>query len=196
MELLALALISPILGALLYWPLHEHPFRMTLLDRFMYVAVPALIAWQVLPHAWAEFGVLSIGVLLLGLSTPTLIERVSYSLAPHTDNMALVVGLSGVLLHTLLEGAVLASPEVRAAAAVILHRIPVGLMIWWLVRPLHGFWSAALAIGMVLATTVASYAVGARFVRDDYQGMDLYQTFVGGLLLHTVFHKVRHSHRH
>lgn len=196
MDQLALSLIAPILGALLYGWLHERPLRMALLDRFMYLAVPALIAWQVLPHAWAEFGILSIGVLLLGLCVPTLIEYFSRSLAPHMDDMALLGGLSGLLLHALLEGAALAAPGAGVSTAVFLHRIPIGLMIWWVVRPLHGFWNAALSIGMFLAVTVVGYAVGARLVEGGQEGMELYQAFVGGALLHTVFHKGRLSHRH
>ena len=74
---LALSIAAPVAGALLYGWLHAHPRRMKLLDRFMYIAVPALVAWQVLPHAWAEYGVLSVGVMLLGLGAPALIERVS-----------------------------------------------------------------------------------------------------------------------
>lgn len=196
MDQLALSLVAPVLGALLYGWLHERPLRMTLLDRFMYLAVPALVAWQVLPHAWAEYGILSIGVLLLGLGAPTLIEHFSHSLAPHMDNMALLGGLSGLLLHALLEGAALAAPEARVSTVVFLHRIPVGLMIWWVVRPLHGFWNAALCIGVILAATVVGYAVGARLLEDGHEGVELYQAFVGGSLLHTVFHKGRHSHRH
>ncbi len=196
MDQLALALAAPVVGALLYTWLHDHPRRMTLLDRVMYFGVPALVAWQVLPHAWAEYGVLSVGVILLGLGIPGLIERVSYSLAPHTDNVALVVGISGLSLHALLEGTALATPEASVSSAVILHRIPVGLLIWWLVRPRHGFWNAALGIAVVLAATLAGYAVGARVFEDGYEGVELYQAFVGGSLLHTVFHQGRHTHRH
>ena len=45
------------------------------------------------------------------------------------DDMALLGGLSGLLLYALLEGAALAAPEARVSTAVFLHRIPIGLMI-------------------------------------------------------------------
>ncbi len=196
MDQLALSIAAPVVGALLYGWLHHHPYRIALLDRFMYIAVPALVAWQVLPHAWAEYGVVSVGVMLLGLAAPALIERVSYSLAPHTDNVAMVVGISGLALHVLLEGAALASPEAPVSLAVIVHRIPVGLLIWWLVRPRHGFWIASLGIGTVMAATVVGFGIGARLLDEGYAGVELYQAFVGGSLLHTVFHQGRHTHRH
>ena len=89
---LAVAIAAPAVGALLYGWLHDHPVTVRLLDSVMYVAVPALVAWQVIPHAWAEFGLLTFLVLAAGMATPNLIERVSRALAPHTDNLAILGG--------------------------------------------------------------------------------------------------------
>ena len=193
---LAGALAAPVVGAVLYGWLHDRPGAVRIFDSFMYVAVPALVAWQVLPHAWAEYGMLAIVVLAIGIGIPALIERVSHVLAPHTDNLALLVGLSGVALHAFLEGAALAPDGSGIAAAVILHRIPVGLVIWWMLRPRHGFGGAALGIGAIAVATAAGYAVGTGLVDDPGRGVELYQAFVGGSLLHVVFHQSRHDHRH
>ena len=101
---LAGALAAPLVGAFLYGWLHGHPRAVRFLDGFMFLVVPALVAWQVLPHAWAEYGMLTLLVLALGSGTPALIERASHTLATHTDNLALLAGLSGLGLHALLEG--------------------------------------------------------------------------------------------
>jgi len=161
----------------------------------MYVAVPAIVLWQVLPHSWGNHGLLAILVLLLGTGTPSLIERTFRSLAPHADNLALVAGWSGLLIHAFLEGAALVSKDTGFAYAVILHRIPVGLMIWWILRPRHGFRGAAIGIGTIHVATVAGYAIGARVFADG-AGVDLYQAFVGGMLLHAVYHQGRRDHSH
>lgn len=190
------ALFALVVGALLYRWLHDRPGATRLVDGFMYVAVPALVAWQVILHAWADRSVLAIIVFGMGVATPTLIERVSHKLAPHADNLALLAGMSGLSIHGFLEGAALVSNASPVAPAVILHRIPVGLMIWWLLRPRHGFKGASLGIGAILVATVAGYALGTRFFGDDSGGAELYQAFVGGSLLHVVFHQVRHDHRH
>ena len=68
-------------------------------------------------------------------------------------------------------------------------------MIWWILRPRHGFRGAAMGIGTILAATVAGYAIGARVFADG-SGIELYQAFVGGSLLHAVFHQSRHDHNH
>lgn len=190
------SLAAPVVGAFLYRWLHDRPGAARVVDVFMYVAVPALVVWQVIPYAWAGYGVLAIVVFVLGAGTPAIIEFVSHRLAPHTDNLALLAGLSGLALHVFLEGAALVSTGVQIAPAVILHRIMVGLMIWWLLRPRHGFGGALLGIGVILVATVAGYAVGARVFEDGRGGVELYQAFVGGSLLHVVFHQVRHDHSH
>jgi len=193
---LAGSLLAPVAGALLYGWLHDRPYGVRLVDGFMYVAVPALVLWQVVPHVWASHGLLAIGVFVLGLGTPALIERISHRLAPHADNLALLAGMSGLSLHAFLEGAALVSNGIQLGLAVILHRIPVGLTVWWLLRPRRGFGGASIGIAAILAATVAGYAAGARFFGDGHGGVGLYQAFVGGSLLHVVFHQSRRDHSH
>ena len=123
------ALAAPLVGASLYGWLYSHARTVRYVDGFMFVVVPALVAWQVLPHAWAEYGMLTLLVLALGSGTPALIERASHTLAKHTDNVALLAGLSGLGLHAFLEGVALAPEGAVVTLPVILHRIPVGLVI-------------------------------------------------------------------
>ena len=190
------ALVAPVVGALLYRWLHDQPGTVRLVDRFMYVAVPGLVLWQVLPHAWAEHGVLAILTLAAGMGTPALIERASHAVAPHTDDLALLAGLSGLALHASLEGAAIAPEEAALGLAIILHRIPVGLVIWWMLEPRYGFVGGALGVGAVAVATLIGHAAGSAVVADHGSGVELYQAFVGGSLLHVVFHQSRHDHRH
>lgn len=193
---LAGVLAAPVVGALLYRWLHDRPDTVRLVDRIMYVAIPALVLWQVLPHAWAQYGVLALLSLGAGMSTPALVERASHAIAPQTDNLALFAGLSGLALHATLEGAAIAPEGAAVAPAVILHRIPVGLMIWWLLEPRYGFGGGALCIGAIAVATMIGYAAGSAVLVSYGSGVELYQAFVGGALLHVVFHQSRHDHHH
>ena len=189
------------MGPVLYRLLHEHPKAVRAVDGFVYVAVPVLVAWQVFPHAWAEQNVLAIIVLVVGFLLPAAVERVSHVIEHHADNVALVVGLSGLVLHASLEGAALVPQEGSIAApfalAVILHRIPVSLVIWWLIRPRFGTLAASAGVGSLVLGTMAGYAVGVEVVSGT-QGaaLELYQAFVSGSLVHVVFHQGRHDHQH
>ncbi len=192
---LAGSLAAPILGAFLYKWLHGQPGTRRIFDGCMYVAIPALIISQTVPHAWPEYGFLTLVALALGVGLPALIERLSTSLATHTDPVATLIGLSGLALHAFLEGAALAPGATNIGLSVMLHRILVGLAIWWLLLPQHGFRIASLGIAAILAPTVAGYATGIQLFAEG-TGLELYQVFVGGSLLHVVFHKGRHAHRH
>lgn len=195
------ALVTPVAGPLLYWLLHDHPRAVRLVDGFVYVAVPVLVALQVVPSAWEHRSVLMIVALAAGLLIPTAMERMSRALHRHTDSLALVVGLSGLLLHTLLEGAALVpTPEgvpVAFALAVVLHQVPVGLVLWWLLRPRYGAGAAACGVGGVVLGTALGYALGLEVLGAVHgEGTELYQAFVSGSLMHVVFHQGRGDHRH
>ena len=201
MGFLIAVLAAPVAGPVLYGVLHNHPKATRLVDGFVYLAVPALVAWQVLPFAWEQQSVLAIAAVGAGLVVPLGMERVSHVLEDHTDKLALVVGLSGLLLHALLEGTVL-SPggeaiEIPFALATIVHRVPVGLVIWWLIRPRYGVPAASAGVGLLVLATLAGYGVGAEFLGDARgPGIELYQAFVSGSLIHVVFHQGRHDHQH
>lgn len=195
------ALAAPIAGPLFYRVLHDHPRAVRLVDGSVYVAVPALLAWQV-GHLAIERSPLPIlAAAGAGIAIPSIAERVSHALHRHTDELALLMGVSGLTLHALLEGAALVPGQAGIAIpfglAIVLHRIPVGLVIWWLVRPRYGTTAALLAVGAIVLVTLAGYALGSEVLSGIHgAGADLYQAFVSGSLVHVVFHQGRHDHKH
>ena len=201
MSPLLAALAAPVAGPVLYRLLHERPGIVRVVDGFVYVAVPALVAWQILPSAWSQRRLSVIGAVALGLLIPWAMERASRALARHTDDMALVVGLSGLVLHAALEGAALAPGTVEAggalALAVTLHRVPIGFVIWWLIRPRHGVLLASTAVGSVVVATLVGAVLGAELLAAGAGSTgELYQALVSGSLIHVVFHQGRHDHTH
>ena len=202
MGYLIAAMAAPVLGPVLYRVLHPHPRAVDLVDGFVYVAVPLLVAWQVLPHAWEERSIVPLGVVAAGFFLPALVEQASHVFAEQTDNLALLVGISGLALHALLEGAAFApgpqrDVEIAFALAVILHRIPVGLVIWWLIRPRFGQGPAALGIASLVLATLGGFALGSELlVGTGAERAHLYQIFVSGSLVHVVYHQGRHDHDH
>ena len=53
--------------------------------------------------------------------------------------------MAGLALHGMLDGVALANAHGHATPlAVVLHRLPEGLTLWWLLRPTYGpRWTAA-----------------------------------------------------
>jgi hypothetical protein len=195
------AAAAPIAGPLLYRALHDHPRAVRFVDGFVYIAVPALLTWQVGHLALEQSTLLVLAAAGAGIAIPTLAERVSHALRRHTDKLALLMGVSGLVLHALLEGAALA-PGAEGVApafgvAVVLHRIPVSLVVWWLVRPRYGPLLAMAGILSIVVVTLAGYGLGTEVVEGAHgAGGDLYQAFVSGSLVHVVFHQGRHDHDH
>ncbi|MEM7416024.1 MAG: hypothetical protein AAF389_11040 [Gemmatimonadota bacterium] len=186
-----------------------------LVDRAVLVLVPLLVAWHIVPHVWQTQEVALVVAVALGVTVPTVVERVFHKVADQTDNVAMLVGLSGLALHALMEGAALAAPggvDTPFGIAVALHRVPVGLIIWWLIRPRFGWGLASLAVGALIAVTLAGYGLGGELIptdaahthghthdHGDADGRgwaELYEAFVSGSLMHVVFHQGRHDHDH
>ncbi len=198
---LIIVLAAPVLGPVLYAMFHGGDRAVQLVDRFVYVSGPALAAWQVTPFAFQRGIPLVLGAVAGGFLVPTIFERASRSLEAHADNLAIVVGLSGLVIHATLEGAAFAPlgmpPDAAFGLAVALHRVPVGLIIWWLIRPRHGVPAAAAGVGSLLIATLVGLALGSEFIDPAHgSGTELYQAFVSGSLVHVVFHQGRHDHDH
>ncbi len=201
MGYLIAAALAPLFGPVLYRVLHDRPLAVQAVDNFVYVAVPLLVAMQILPHAWEDRSLDPLVAVGLGFILPAVIEKASHAFAAQTDNLAMVIGLSGLVLHALIEGTALmpgtAPVEAAFAAAVILHRIPVSLVVWWLIRPRFGPGAAAAGVGSIVLATIAGYGLGHELLANVHgSGAGIYQAFVSGSLVHVVFHQGRHDHDH
>lgn len=194
-------LLAPVIGAMLYRSLHRRDRAVHLVDGFVYFAVPALVAVQIIPHVIEERSGLLLVLVAAGAAVPSLVERASHLLERYTDDLAILVGLSGLLVHEALEGAAFAplgsTVDPAFAWAVILHRVPAGLVIWWLIRPRHGIPLAAVAVGSLVVATLAGFLVGNELLGPVHgPGVERYQAFVSGTLLHVIFHRGRRDHTH
>jgi len=193
------SLFAPVAGVLLYLGLHDHPRTTRVFDLSVFIMVPVLVLWHVIEHALHDSVLLTVSMFLLGLMLPLVIERLSHSLARHTDNMGLIAVLFGLVLHAFLEGMALIEFDTGFATAVVLHRLFVGVVIWWILRPRHGVILASLGIAGLLFFTAAGYIMGVyAFSPEDFEvgALYLYQVFVSGTLLHIVFHQGRSDHMH
>ena len=190
------------------WIKPSDPNKLKLLIAFSGAYLLSITALHLLPEVFtgddrgAYFG----SFVLVGFFIQVMLEYLSGGIEhghAHTHRSAgLPVGLMiGLCLHAFLEGVAFSpgSDALRGpfVAAVTLHRIPVGLVIWWLISPRHGHPSAAAAVASIPIATALGYAAGIEFLGEwQGQGVELYQAFVAGSLIHVVFHQGRHDHRH
>ena len=192
------ALLAPLAGVLIYVTLHHRARTVRLLDTAVIVALPLLVAVQVLSHAWAERSLVPVVVVALGAGLLAVVERLSHTLTRHKGDVTILFVVLGLSLHALLEGSALTAGASPAfVLAVVVHRVAVGLLIWWLMAPRYGARAAALGVAAILAATAAGYVVGTGVVADvPFVDSHLLEAFVAGTLLHVVLHQGREDHRH
>ena len=73
--------------------------------------------------------------------------------------------------------------------AIVLHRIPIGLSVWWLLRRVGTVWSV-IGLCLIAIATAVGYGVSAQvFAHAGGAGMGVFQSVVAGALLHVVVHE-------
>ena len=165
------------------------------LDGLVMVAIPGLIFLEFVPSAIGEGDWSVLLALAAGFALPIAAERTSRRAGGRTHRWALLAGLAGVALHAALDGAALAtlSPDapVSLPLAAILHRLPVGVAVWWLVTKEENRRAATGALALLMAATAVGYALGgpAALSVAGSGGMTLFQAAVGGSLVHVVMHQ-------
>ncbi len=168
------------------------------LDSFVVVSVGGLVLGHILPGALHRGGLLALVGLAAGLGLPVLAWALMHG--GHALRRRLTIGAAmvGLSLHALLDGVALSHHGVSAehgellAVAVLLHRLPVGIAIWRVVRPMYGVGMAAAALATIVAATTAG-TFGGEALEPLLGGRveAVFQAMVGGALLHMV---VGHGH--
>ncbi|MDQ7051200.1 MAG: hypothetical protein Q9M92_17430 [Enterobacterales bacterium] len=126
---------------------------------FILVVISSTLLFEVLPHTFDNIGYLAFVLAILGFIGPTLIEKLFIKSADKTHLLTISLGILGLLLHASIDGAAIqASSETTQSEsltlAIVLHRLPVGLTIWWLLNPLIGQrWALLTLLFMALATS-------------------------------------------
>lgn len=162
---------------------------------FILVVISATLFLDVLPNSFSKVGWVALLLAFLGFIGPTLIERLFSRSANKTHTITILLGILGLVLHASIDGAALQTTSIAPngeslSLAMILHRLPVGLTIWWLLRPLLGERYALLTLLTMALATVAGFVLNMSF--NHYQSSSSFayiQAFISGSLLHVVFHK-------
>ncbi|BDM62583.1 metal transporter [Shewanella sp. NFH-SH190041] len=191
--------IALLLGPLFYRYFSSGSGLQKGLDGFIFVSLGGLVLVHILPELLHHGGFLAIIFVILGLWGPTASERLFHRYSDITHNLTLALGIGGLMLHTLTDGGamVLAQQDGNSsllALGVILHRLPVGLAIWWLLKPQVGTkWAALVLFGMMLLTAVGYFASGQLLSQLSLDNTVYLQAFVTGSILHVVLHQP-HGH--
>jgi uncharacterized protein len=198
MTLFLLSIFGLGLGPLLDRFARQKATVVPLLEGFVAATILGLVFGHILPEAVEVSGWLCLPVAVIGLAAPQVLEHRMHGSEGGIHGVVAVLALAALFLHTLIDGAALATAHHHDADAtstalgigVVLHRLPVGLTVWWLVRRAVGTVAALAALLAICAGTAIGFAAGEVVVEQlDTLSVALFQTFVASGLVHVVLHR-------
>ncbi len=172
-----------------------------LFDGFIFVVIGGLVLFHILPESIEQVGLWSLLFVLMGLIGPSLAEHLFHKAAALTHKTTLILGVSGLVLHSLTDGtALIEDPDfdqLTLIIAVIAHRLPVGLTVWWLLRPHFGKGIALIVLGLMSVGTVIGAVMSEQLLPQiSPSAVALIESFIAGSVLHVVFHRPYAEHHH
>ncbi len=199
--LLLIGSLLPLLfGPLLYKALERVKAAFYGLDAFILVSISGLLFLHLLPHSFSVGGWAIAATALIGFFLPLGFERHTHShrLAQEAHHLTLLVAAVGVILHTAMDGFILSEPHalhpgeagLSLPLSIVLHRLPSGLTVWWILRPSYGRKLAiATLCGMALFTAIGFYIGQGDLFHLDEDIWGLFEGLFAGSLLHVVVHR-------
>ena len=185
---LTATLLTLLLGPLLFRLARPLPALLPILDGFIFVGIGGLMLLDILPHSVEVAGFLALAVAALGFFGPTLAERLWHRVGERAHAAALMVALVGILTHSFIDGMALVEGA-SLSLAVILHRVPVALALWSLIRPGYGTLIASTVLTLMGLSTIGGYFLGHTLADlATRPALGLFEALVAGSLLHVVFH--------
>jgi hypothetical protein len=188
MALLALSLLALALGPLLVRVIRPHGRTARGFDAFVAVTIAGLVLLHVVPDTVRLAGWPAATFVAAGVAAPLFVHRLAPSLERLSPAM-MALGLVALATHGMLDGFALRTAELepQLAAAVLLHRIPLGLGMWWFGESLLGRRAAVIVLATEGGAALVGFAAG-EVVVELLAGRALHclQAFMAGMVLHVV----------
>jgi hypothetical protein len=196
-------------GPMLFPVAKRHPRLLCGMDGFVLVAIAGLSLFHLLPVAIDHAGSLSLLTALAGVLGPFIFGRnLPHQGQRNVHNIFILFAVAGLAVHAMIDGAALfhgthhGLDDVQLGGmviAVLIHRVPMSLLVWWSLRPRMGLSVAAAALGLLGLATGAGYLLGGSLHLTPTIIGHLV-AFVAGSLVHVVAHDTaselipRHCH--
>ncbi len=200
--MLLLSLASLLLGPFVYEFGRTRPALRQFLDGIVFITIAGIVFVHIIPEAIGAGGGAAIAFLLLGLAFPVLLEHRFHDAVPQAHGFILFLAALGIVVHAAIDGVALVPTGDAArwydnelALGVVLHRLPVGMAVWWSVRPNFGRGVALGAFGLIVAATIVAYIAAEPVLELAAAGsVAWFQAFVSGSLIHIAAFGASHEH--
>lgn len=176
------------------------------LEHLLFFVIAGLVILHIVPESFQSSRYLALLMVLIGWLLPTLLEKFLHRFESKVHFVPVALAVIGLSLHGFVDGTSLALGSHFAAIgngelhihavplAVILHRIPASLFLWWLIYPKYGSPVASAVLLLLGVFTSLGFFLTSDIVVDLHNdvSMGLFQALVGGSLLHLASHRISH----
>jgi len=185
---LLLSLVALALGPPLFIISKRAAWALSLLDGFVLTGVTVIVVFDAAPRSFEIIGPWTILALLLGFVFPAVIEKRGLLALQGTRRLDLLFALIALALHTVLDGVALGiKGESSLSMAIVLHRLPIAVFMWWLVSANFGGFKAAMTLVFVGVSTLLGYYFSGQLQFLTGGFIAGFEAFVAGTLLHVLF---------
>ncbi len=196
--MLLLSLMTLFAGPLIFLWIAKGGRLAQTIDRLIVLALILLVVLLLLPEIVQAMGWIAVALVALGYLLPTVLELIVRRAAATLHLASLTLALLGLLLHEMLDGAGLAGSQLQGsgglAAAIILHRFGVGMMIWLIMQPAFGQRAAWLMLIGMAAATIAGFEFSSHLLPLAGEfAISALQAAIIGAIIHSLVHR---SHVH
>ncbi len=192
MTLLVLSLLALAAAPLIYRVADRAVMALAALDGFVIMSIAGLAAVHIIPHAIQHGGYGVIGIAALGFLGPGWAEHALHRSADRVHSATLILAVLGLLLHGFFDGVGLAAPlehESMLGIAVLLHRLPVAITLWWLLKPRNKQTATGVLIGLAVMTIAGFFTADALAPLLETSWLAYVQALIAGSVLHVVAHR-------
>ncbi len=203
---LILSAVALSFGPLIAGVLQRRSQLHALLDGFILVMVGGLALLHLLPYARDSIGAWCILFAAIGAFLPLYAERKLHRHESDESSSILWLAVIGLVLHASLDGAALAANQQgmhqhltegwSLPLAILLHRVPVGLLIWWSVRPQLGSKVALAILAAIAGATFVGHALSSFLLPLSVGPVSgiIFSLLAGGLLHVVMDHRHQSEH--
>ena len=192
MTLLVLSLLALAIAPMIYRVADRAVMALAALDGFVMVSIAGLATVHIIPHAVQHGGFWVIAIAALGFLGPGWAEHALHRSADRVHSATLVLAVLGLLLHGFFDGVGLAAPlehESTLRIAVLLHRLPVAITLWWLLKPKDERLATSVLCGLAVMTVAGFLTADALEPVLDSSWLAYVQALIAGSVLHVVVHR-------
>lgn len=208
---LVLSLLTLALGPVLASLARRLRWTTLTLDAFVLLVLGGLVLLHILPHALIDGGLPALAAGIAAFLAAGSAER---GLHRHQDDARSrfsriavpTLAFLGLGFHAVVDGLALRGSAGNAfgphaghdhgpaadptwAIAVLAHRLPFSIGLWWIVAPLFGLRTAITTMSVIGAGTLVGYFGGAPFLASaSPTTIAIFEAILSGTLLHVVLH--------